>query len=235
MSGNFQMAAMTLYVTMGREAVIEAARLSGIPDPERLSQDALVQVCARLMGLYRRKYKRLTAKEYYREIADELKTKRAITNCFGITRNFLGDPSDNGTQREATAYIGQSATGSNMNRVMYEVDHGYIPERFRDGPNPDFRKKPYMMSRESHGFSFHLQVHDNFVSQLDTTHSLWKEAAYNLLQVMNRPVIIHGRMVRVAAEAELGIRWGKKMTPWDGKDPYDLDRIHTSLLTQEGK
>lgn len=232
---NFQMAAMTLYVTMGREAVIEAARLLGIPNPDSLNQDALVQVCGRLMGTYRKKYKRLTAKEYYREIAEELKTKRAITNCFGITRQFLGDPSDNGTQREATAFIGQSATGSNMNRVMYEVDHGFIPKRFRDGPNPDALCKPLKMTRESHGFSFHLQVHDNFVSQLDTTHGRWKEAAHNLLQVMNRPVIIHGRMVRVAAEAELGLRWGKNMTSWDGKDPYDLDRIHTSLVTAEGR
>jgi hypothetical protein len=187
------------------------------------------------MASYRRKYKRLNPKEYYADIAAALKTKASITNCFGITRNFLGDWSDNGTQREATAFIGQSATGSNMNRVMYEIDHGYIRERFRDGPNPHAREKPLQMSRESHGFSFHLQVHDNFVSQLDTRHPRWKEAAHNLLQVMNRPIIIHGRHVRVAAEAELGLRWGKKMTPWDGKDVYDLDRIVTSLQTQGRK
>jgi DNA polymerase I-like protein with 3'-5' exonuclease and polymerase domains len=230
---NFQMAAMTLYVTMGREAVIEAARLLGTPNPDALSQDQLIQVCGKLMSFYRKKYKRLTAKEYYKEISQELETKRAITNCFGITRNFLGDPKDNGTQREATAFIAQSATGSNMNRVMYEIDHAFIPEEFRDGPNPHKREKPLMMTRKSHGFAFHLQVHDNFVSQLDTRHPRWKEAAANLLTVMNRPVLIHGRLVSIRAEAEVGTHWGKHMTPWDGKDVNDLDRISVSLLTQE--
>ena len=222
---NFQMAAMTLYVTMGREAVVEAARLLGNPDAYLLTQEQLINVCARLMGAYRKKYKRLNTKEYYADIAAMLKKDRAITNCYGITRQFLGDWSDNGTQREATAFIGQSATAGNMNRVMYEIDHGFIPQQFRDGPNPHAREKPLQMSRESHGFAFHLQVHDNFVPQLDTRHPNWKEAAHNLLQVMNRPVIIHGRMVRVAAEAELGIRWGGNMTSWDGKDVHALDRI----------
>lgn len=230
---NFQMAAMTLYVTMGREAVVEAAKLLGIPNAASLDQEALVNVCGKLMNFYRRKYKRLTKNEWYAEIARALKTKRAITNCFGLTRNFLGDPNDNGTQREATAFIGQSATSSNMNRVMYEIDWGYIPETFRDGPNPDARAQPLMMDWDSHGFAFHLQVHDNFVSQLNTRHSRWKEAAANLLTVMNRPVNIHGRVVRIAAEAEIGLRWGKNMTPWDGRDPHDLDRISVSLQTQK--
>jgi hypothetical protein len=229
---NFQMAAMTLYVTMGREAVVEAARLLGNPQAELLTQEQLINVCARLMGAYRKKYKRLNAKEYYADIAALLKKDRAITNCFGITRQFLGDWSDNGTQREATAFIGQSATGGNMNRVMYEIDHGFIPQQFRDGPNPHAREKPLQMNRESHGFAFHIQVHDNFVAQLDTRNANWKEGAHNLLQVMNRPVIIHGRMVRVAAEAELGIRWGGNMTSWNGKDVHDLDRICVSLETQ---
>lgn len=231
---NFQMAGMTLYVTMGREAVVEAARLMGIPDPEGLTQDQLIQICSRLDGIYRRRYPRLTKKEYYAEIAKELKTKRAITNCYGITRQFLGDPEDNGTQREATAFIGQSGTAGNMNRAMYEIDHGYIPELFRDGPNPDARAKPLQMNWETHGFAFHMQTHDNFVSQLNTRHARWKEAAHNLLQVMNRPVIIHGRLVRIRSEAEFGLRWGKDMTPWDGKDVHDLDRIVVTLKTQEG-
>lgn len=233
-AANFQMAGMTLYVVhMGREAAVEAARLLGVENPESLSQEALVGICSRLLGIYRRKYKRLNAKEYYAEILNELKTKHAITNCFGITRNFLGDPSEHGTQREATAFIGQSATGGNMNRSMYEIDHGFIPENFRDGPNPHRREKPLQMSRESHGFAFHLQSHDSFTIQLDIRHPRWKEAAANLLTVMNRPVIIHGRLVSIRTEAGFGTHWGKNMTPWDGKDVHDLDRIAVSVLTQE--
>ena len=231
---NFQMAAMTLYVTMGREAVVAAAELLGFTDAEAWEQDRLVHFCGGLMATYRKKYKRLTAKEYYREISAMLKKEQTLVNAFGLTRRFLSDPADNGTQREATAFIGQSDTASNMNRVMYEVDWGFIPERFRDGLNPDRHEKPLQMDYDSHGFRFHLQVHDNFVSQLDTRNPRWKEAAHNLLRVMDRPVIIHGREVRVKAEAEIGIAWGKGMIGWDGRDPHDLDRIVTSLKTAKG-
>jgi hypothetical protein len=151
-----------------------------------------------------------------------------LVNAFGVTRTFMGDVRDNGTQREATAFIGQSDTAGNMNRVMYEIDWGFIPKTFRDGPNPDSNDTPRRMTYESHGIGFHLQVHDNFVAQLDTRHPRWKEAANNLLYVMNRPVIIHGREVRIRAEAELGLKWGCDMLEWNG-DVTQLDSIVEQL------
>jgi hypothetical protein len=230
---NFQMAAMTLYVTMGREAVVETARLLGYPNPDQMQQEQLLGVCGRVMKMYRSRYKRLNTKEYYADILRMLKEKAAITNCWGITRSFLGDPMESGTQREATAFIAQSATGGNMNRSMYEIDHGYMPEYFRDGPNPDAREKPLKMNWESHGFAFHLQSHDSFTTQLNTRHDRWKEAARNLLTVMNRPVTIHGRLVRVRTDAKLGLHWGEHMIPWDGKDVHDLDRLRVSIQTSK--
>lgn len=232
---NFQMAAFTLYITAGREAIVAAAELLGFADAESWDQDRLVHFTGGLMLVYRRKYKRFTPKEFYAEIAAMLKARGRIVNAFGLTRTFLGSHADNGTQREATAFIGQSDTASNMNRVMYEIDFGFIPKNFRDAPNPDANAKPLMMDYDSHGIRFMLQVHDNFLNQLSVRHPRWKEAAHNLLHVMNRPVIIHGREVRIRAEAGLGLRWGHThMTDWDGKDPYDLDRIVTSLSTAKG-
>lgn len=225
---NFQMAGMTLYVTMGRESVVAAAELLGFKDANQWTQEKLVALCDRLMGKYRSRYKRLTKNEYYKEIANALKHNGQLTNAFGITRSFLGDPADNGTQREATAFIGQSDTAGNMNRVMYEIDWGWMPDTFRDGPNPDRYEKPLKMDWESHGFRYHLQVHDNFVTQLNLNHPRWKEAAHNLLHVMNRPVIIHGREARIRAEADLGFRWGKNMTSWDG-DVNKLDSVIAKL------
>jgi hypothetical protein len=225
---NFQMAAMTLYVTMGREAVIACAETLGNPDAASWDQERLVALCGTLMAKYRRRYRRLTKNEWYKEIADQLLRDGKITNCYGITRHFLGDPKDNGTQREATAFYGQSATAGNMNRVMNEIDWGFIPATFRDGPNPDRYEKPRMMDWSTHGFAFHLQVHDNFLCQLNLNHPRFREAAHNLLHVMNRPTIIHGREVRVKAEAELGLRWGKKMLAWDG-DISTLDSTIAKL------
>lgn len=227
---NFQMAAMTLYTQMGREAVVAAATLLGYPDANHWPQEKLVGICGKLMLSYRKKYKRLNRKEWYNDILQMVRKDGALTNAYGITRRFLGDPNDNGTQREATAFLGQSGTAGNMNRSMYEIDHGCMLKVFRDGPNPHAHHKPLQMDYASHGFRFMLQVHDSFLCQLDMTHPRWKEAAHNLLTVMSRPVIIHGRSVSVRTESELSYRWGdKKSIQWDGKNPYDLDRIATTL------
>lgn len=229
---NFQMAAMTLYTTMGRESVVAAAQLLRHQDAERWSQEKLVLLCGSLMSKYRKKYKRLNRREWYADILAMLKHNGLVTNAFGVTRRFLGDPDDNGTQREATAFVGQSDTAGNMNRTMYEIDHGYIPEQFRDGPNPDSRERPLKMSYEDDGFRFILQVHDSFVCQLDTTNPNWKRSAHNLLTVMERPIIIKGRQFRVKTESELSMRWGSKAAiEWKSRDPYDLDRIYTEVKT----
>lgn len=212
---NFQMAAITLFMTMGRDATVAAMQLMGHKDAATWSQDQLINGCQVLMNAYRRKYPRLTPREWYKEIADQLKSKGTLTNAFGITRRFMGDPTDNGTQREATGFIGQSDTAGNMNRSMYEIDHGYIPTHFRDGENPDRRDTPRKMDLDSHGFRFLLQTHDSFTAQLQLDHPRFEEAAHNLLYVMERPIIINGHRVRVKTEASFGLRWGKKMIEWN--------------------
>jgi hypothetical protein len=226
---NFQMAAITLYMTMGREAVVQAMTLMGHTDAHSWSQDQLVNGCQVLMNAYRRKYPRLTNKEYYREIAEALKAKGTLTNAFGIVRRFMGDPKDSGTQREATGFIGQSDTAGNMNRSMYEIDHGYIPTHFRDGENPDRNDTPRRMDLESHGFRFLLQTHDSFTAQLQLDHPRFEEAANNLLYVMNRPVIINGHTVRVKTEACFGLRWGKKMIEWNPEKDSLNDIVSLAL------
>lgn len=226
---NFQMAAITLFMTMGRDAVVAAAELLGFHDAASWPQERLVTVCSTFMAAYRKKYPRLTKKEWYAEIASALRTVGTLTNAFGITRRFLGDPSDSGTQREATGFMGQSDTAGNMNRTMYEIDHGFIPPRFRDGPNPDAAAIPIKMDLYSHGFRFMLQVHDSFLIQLSLRHPKWKEACTNLLTVMKRPVIINGHTVRIKTEQEFGTEWGYGMKEsWSG-DPNELDAIARRL------
>lgn len=231
---NFQMAAMTLYTTMGRDAMVAAAVLLGFKDADQWPQERLVSLGGSLMLAYRKKYKRLNKKEWYLDILKALRATGLLRNAFGIQRRFLGDPEDNGTQREATAFIGQSDTAGNMNRTMYEIDFGYIPPSFRDGPNPCAGDSPRIMSQRSHGFRFMLQVHDSFLVQLDTRNPRWKEAACNLLHVMERPVIINGHTVRIKTEAEFGVAWGYGMChSWDGKDVDALESIRRQLLESE--
>lgn len=223
---NFLMAATTLYTTMGREAVTAAAILMGHPGAEHWPQEKLMVICQQMINTYRKRYKRLSQKEWYGEINRILKKTGVLTNAFGISRRFLGNPSDNGTQREAAAYYGQSNTAANMNRAWYEIARGYMWEQYRDAPNPCAKDRPLKMDLESHGFRFMMQVHDSFVVQLRLDHPRWREAADNLLRVMQRPVIIHGREVSVRTESEFMFAWGSKTAvEWKGKDISELDSI----------
>lgn len=220
---NFQMAAMTLYTTMGREAVTAAAALMGYPGAEHWPQEKLMAVTQAMINVYRKRYRRLNAKEWYGEIKRALQKTGLITSAFGITRRFLGDPDDSGTQREATSYYGQANTAGNMNRAQYEIDFGYVPRHFRDSLNPFHGNRPLQMDLYSHGFRFMIQTHDAFTVQLSLNHPRWQEAARNLLTVMERPVIIHGREVSVRTEAELTFRWGHHHSvEWKSRNVDDL-------------
>lgn len=220
---NFQMAARTLFLTMGRDAVVSAARLLEYSYPEKLKDRDLEVICGKLLAGYRDLYPRLSRKPggWYSEIQDILKETGRIQNAFGMTRLFNGSWDDNATQREATAFYGQSGTAGNMNRVLDEIHFGWISPTFRDGPNPHAKEKPYVPDPKK--LSILLQVHDSFVGIVHKDH--YKTEINNLLTVMERPVIIHGREVRVPTDAEVGLRWGKGMIPWNRKDPYSLDRI----------
>lgn len=228
---NFQMAALTLLMWMGRDSAVASMVLMGHKDAANWTQDQLVNGCQQLMNAYRRKYPRLTPKEWYKEIADDLRNKGVLTNAFGITRRFMGDPNDHGTQREATGFIGQSDTAGNMNRAMYEWDWGYMPTHFRDGKNPDFGDEPRQMDLDSHGFRIMLQTHDSFTCQLTLDHPRFEEAVDNVLHVMERPVIINGHTVRVRTEAGFGMRWGKKMIEYNPAKDSLSDVIGKAMHT----
>lgn len=228
---NFMMAAMTLFLTMGRDAVVAAAKLAGNHDADSWPQEQLVLFCGTLDRKYRNKYPRLKMNGWYADLLQEVKAKGTVTNAFGIERTFLGDPNDNGTLREIAGFVGQSDTAGNMNRSQYEIDHGFIPANFRDGANPNAKSEPRRMDWKSHGFRFLLQTHDSFTVELNLNHSKWQEAVINLLHVMQRPCIINGHRVSIRAEAEFGRRWGKNMLGWNG-DPSTLAEVVAHAYAQ---
>src|SRR3546814_15670890 len=85
------MAAMTLYLTMGRDAVVVAAKLAGHSNADSWPQEELVNFCGTLDRKYRNKYPRLKMNGWYADLLQEVKSKGTITNAFGIERTFLGE------------------------------------------------------------------------------------------------------------------------------------------------
>lgn len=227
---NFQMTGPTLYMTMGRDEVVAAAVYMGIHDAASWSEQRLYQFADSMLRSFRTLYPRLSKKGWYGEIAQRLVHDGFITNAFGYTRKFLGDPKDSGTQREATAFYGQSGTSGNINRTMDELLFGHVEPSFRDGPNPFYGQKPLVLEPR-HGCSLRLQTHDSLTFNVDPRKPDWREGINNILTVMQRPVTINGHSVIVGVEAELGCRWGKslvkqhQMIGWDMVSPIDLDRV----------
>src|SRR3546814_7150051 len=94
---NFMMAAMTLYLTMGRDAVVVAAKLAGHSNADPWPQAELVNFCGTLDRKYRNKYPRLTMNGRYADLLQEVITKGTITNALGTFGTFIGDLKDRGT------------------------------------------------------------------------------------------------------------------------------------------
>jgi DNA polymerase I-like protein with 3'-5' exonuclease and polymerase domains len=59
-----------------------------------------------------------TFPKYFKYVAHQLQTMRKLTNAFGVSRVFFGDPSDPATLREAVAYNPQSATANRTNLAL---------------------------------------------------------------------------------------------------------------------
>lgn len=223
---NFLMRETTLYYTMGKESVVAAALAMGFKDAGRWQESNLIGFCKKLLSGYRDMYIRLNQQQWYGEIKQLLVSSAMITNAFGMTRIFFGDANDDDTQREATAFYGQSDTAGNINRSLMELNHGYIPSRFRDAPNPSYKTvEPFIL--EDHGGQLLLQNHDSIVFQVPIENHI--ELINNTLTVMERPVIIHGRTFSVPADCKVGLRWGKTMIPWNRDNPPTLDQIKETI------
>jgi hypothetical protein len=223
--GNYQMYAGTLFVQMGRDMVIATAIAMGFNDAGSWTDKQLINLCARLLGSHRGLYPRLSKHEWYADINRMLETTQCITNAFGMTHRYMGDITDNATQREATAFLGQGGTAGNMNRVLDEIILGYIPPKFRDGLNPHAKEKPLKLDYPGSSLGINLQVHDSFVGNVNMRADDCLENINNLLTVMERPIIINGHRMHVPADIDFGLRYGKTMIPWDRKDPHALTRI----------
>jgi len=244
---NFQMMGKTLYYTMGREAVMAAAIHLGHVDALSWKEEQLWRFCQRILDSFRQLYPRLSQKEWYGEIAASLKTAPALANAFGMVRTFFGDVGDSDTQREATAFYGQSDTAGNINRSLLEYYFGWVPKSFRDGPNDfNFTEPDNRVLAESRfgsqsldgrhqlerdGFRLLLQVHDSIIAEVPLAR--YVELINKALTVMERKCIVHGRKMYVPAEALVGFRWGDdaNMLKFDPKQPPSLAQLQATWDT----
>lgn len=213
---NFQMQGYTLYIHMGKEAVVKAAQKIGAKDAHLWSRNRLVEFCTLMSEEYHKLYPELRG-NLYKRLNTALREVGAIENGFGMHRVFFGKANDGRTQRQASAFIGQSDTASNINRACRELFYGFDPA-CKDETERNFKYKRLEALREGkiktledEGFCFLLQVHDSIVGQIPYDKLYLRQ---KLLTIMQKPVTMFGRTFSVPATGVIGLRWGETMIPW---------------------
>ena len=215
---NYLMAALTLLMTAGREAIVAAAKEVGFEDAGYWSQERLAEFCVSREELYRNHYtrfKRSGPESWYTDLQSELIATGGFTTPFHYFQRFLGDNRDPNIIRAVAATAGQAGTAGRINMAMDELILGNIPKSFRDAPNPDADAEPLVVSRAEHGISLRLQTHDSLTFDVDPEHPGWEEGADRIFRVMRRPVVIRNKLTGlnehfiVGSEFEAGFAWGK--------------------------
>jgi DNA polymerase I-like protein with 3'-5' exonuclease and polymerase domains len=198
---NFRMGAQMTYNLMGRDMAVATARLMGYKNPEAMTDKELIGMCQMIGDMYDHPrtgmYKRI--RPWQDETVVELKHNDGnAVNAFGQTRHFFGSPDDHGTQRELSAYFGQSGTAGNVNRALRKIFYSGID----DGRN----------------CLFVLQVHDSlkFLIHKSALHLIPKIKA-----IMEEPLTLKGRTFFVPTALEVGLTDGKRMMPWREDITYE--------------
>lgn len=230
---NYNMAGFTLYMLMGRAAVIAAATAKGHKDVAKWEEAKLVSFCQSLLNDYDSLYPGLASWKT-QLLLDGSKNGNRIQVAYGRTRQFFGDlKTDAAAQREAIAYYGQGGTAGNTNRTMLEayfrkeanakraVDAGIGQLALGGIDGPDCM----MLS----------QTHDSLLFQI--REDMLHHYAQRILAIMEKPVTINGREMLVRAEGKAGYCWGRGLVKYhpaltlaDLRGAYDkIVRDHTVI------
>jgi len=198
---NFLMGSTMLYNLMGREAAIATAKALGHPEAESMTDKELIAVCQSLSDKYDHPkfgmYLRL--REWQDSVAvDCARNGGLASTAYGFTRKFFGDPlKEHRVRRKIAAFYGQGDTAGNINRATKAIWYDGID----DG-------NTIMLIK---------QVHDSLVFLVHKSHMA---AVPLIIEIMEKPVTIHGRSMRVPVDVKVGLTWGKQMLSWKPELTY---------------
>lgn len=182
---NYNMAGFTLYLLMGRAAVVAAAKALSHQDAGNWGIPKLTHFCQVLLNSYDKMYPRV-AKYQEELLMQAVKNGNKIEASGGRTRLFFGDlAKDKAVQREAIAYVGQGGTAGKTNKVLLKL---------------------YYDTPEIASAIFITQTHDSLLYLVpeNDLHPI----ANKMLTTMAEPVTLNGRTFVVPTAAKVGYSWG---------------------------
>lgn len=236
---NYLMAAMTLLMTTGRDAIVAAAKEVGHADAGYWSQDRLVAFCLTREELYRdyyTRFQRTGPDSWYSELRDEVLRTGGYTTAFGYFQRFIGDPWDDSTLRAVAATAGQASTAGRINDIIEELDLGHLRSSYRDGDHPDRGDESLRTDAAEFGCDIRLQSHDSLTYNVNPLHPNWKLGVDRIFKVMRRPVVIKNKLTggletfSVGIESNAGRHWGKAMLEIKTNTAQEIEDNLDSIL-----
>lgn len=189
---NYLMGAYTLFITMGYESVVAAAKSLGFINADNWELNKLVKLCQVFLNTYFTKlYPGLL--EWTNEEAIKTKMRGNKATCYGgYTRTFFGDVvGNNNIKRELAAFHGQGGTAGNINAALENL---------------------YWLSDiEERGFILLSQIHDEIDGQVPKANL---SLVADIIKLMENRCTLHERDFIVPVEAEVGLGFGKRMMKW---------------------
>ena len=147
-------------------------------------------------------------RRYHHNVQELIQASGKLTTSYGRQRYFFGRLHDDATLREAVAYTPQSIIVDNLDLGLMKV-----------WQELDLHEGRIQVLN---------QVHDSFVYQFDENDD---EVHDCVLALMNNPIFIHGRALRVPVEIKVGYTWCKDdMAPRGSPNAALVRRKEVSIL-----
>jgi DNA polymerase I-like protein with 3'-5' exonuclease and polymerase domains len=189
---NYMMGAGTFIENIGVRILFETAAHLGkaiVPAPRanHPNEITLKKFAASLLDMYHKPFPRV--KLWYKELYNEIRDTGMLVSPLGHTRKFFGDITKNHNMlRGAVAHQPQNLSVTVLDRGLQRV----YKELVIPG-NGDIRIK--------------AQIHDSIFGQWKI--ELREYYAPRVLEMMDNPVTVHGRVMRIPVDIKYGQNWGE--------------------------
>lgn len=196
---NYMMGAKTFKENIGVKVLHETASILGyklVPkvNPKKENERTILGFCKELLEKYHIPFERV--RKWYQEIHYEVKTTRKLVSPLGHVRHFFGDiEKDHNMLRSAVAHQPQNLSVEILNIGFWKI----------------YKQMVVAPSKESGlvvgEYRLKAQIHDSILAQYKRDKR--DIVVPMMMRLMDNPVEVHGRTLRIPVDAKIGTVWGK--------------------------
>jgi DNA polymerase I-like protein with 3'-5' exonuclease and polymerase domains len=191
------MGAKTFKENIGIKILHETASILGyklVPKPSsrKPNEKTILGFCKELLDKYHIPFKKV--RKWYETIYHEVKTTKMLKSPLGHVRYFFGDiEKDHNMLRSAVAHQPQNLSVAILNIGFWKIYKQMVVQPVAPLKLGDFRLK--------------AQIHDSILAQYRK--ELKEYCVKMMMRLMDNPVEVKGRELRIPVDAKTGTVWGK--------------------------